>query len=243
MTMIAAVALVAAPMCLTSCDDDDPKPGSGPVVLTAPEFAHEAMRLLLSEDNPFGIKDITFSESGKVFITRVKKGEHLEAPGTRASETYVITGVYAVIGGVYKIDLDDEEFDMSVEGTTVTVNGESVEAQKVEPISTDDKMCRTWKIVSAKVDGIKVDLNKRKEFAETGAPQEITITKTGVVAIKFAKGTTEVTTWAMDASGKSLMLNQVLSIAVDQLMFSFTKTVTLGATVEGSAYEIYLESL
>lgn len=245
-TVFAAMALVAAPVMLTSCNDDDEptEKNEQKVALATPKYKSQAKKLTLGE-NAQGILSIELTESGDAILIVQDQDRH-ETRGIRG--THAVCGAYVVASnGMISLKVDiPGAGEITVGDDQITIGTNTVRIEKVEKGSSaagSEDMFRTWNInKNCKVDGVKVDLSKRKEFQnETGYPTKFIMTKAGTFAVQFSSGSFEAGTYKSTADGK-LYIEGLESYQIEKSIFTITKIVTLGCTIDGTSFEIYLES-
>lgn len=236
-----AVVMMAAPLVLTSCGDEEESTTTDKkVVLTTPKYADKATKIASMSENPRGWKSIEFTESGEVIIVKGAAMAKAQA-GTRAEGDVVITGTYVVLAnGAFQVNTSDYTGDIVVNGSSVTVGGETYTGTQAPSVNVDSQLCRTWKIEKTiKVDGVRVDITQRKEFEKTGYPTHFIITKNGSFIVKFSKGGAESGTYNW-SSGGNLLVDQLVEYAFTNLAIVVSKQVTVGFTIDGTKYEGYL---
>lgn len=136
--------------------------------LETPKFAKEAAKVeiknpinVTAKGQTVALQAINFMRSGRY----VAKGTI-----TKATETIVLTGTYTVTNGTYSMTGDvSATVTITTSGSedTVTVNGETspadVTESNIQEGSTQDKICRTWKLDHMILDFAKLGGKARYE--------------------------------------------------------------------------------
>lgn len=243
LTLIAAVAMVAAPVFMSSCSSDDDGPSSKEVVLKAPKYANEAKKLTFTKSQYNGISSIEFTESGKAVLTIQPAAKPAVARRAEATQ-YTVTGMFVMAGDAYLVDCPDFKETVTVKGNQATVAGETFEVEVSKPVSSDARINRTWNVNNTFVyDGVASRLSNHKYGERAGYPTQLTLTKAGTIILTFSDGVEETGSYSVAAGDKVTVANQIASMAFDNLMFNFLKVVTVGCTVDGHSYKISLTSV
>lgn len=235
-----ALAMISAPVFLTSCgssdDDGDDTPGSE-VVLSTPKYASEAVKVTNLASNRQGWAGIEITEHGIVIVTLAQ---------TRAASSTIVTGICtSVSNGVYSINLPIFAGDVKISSDgTITIPGEEIKGTyvKASDMSAEStKLCRTWLVNQyVMIDGIRVNLESRKEFETTGYPTEFTVTKAGTFMVKYSKGSSEAGAWVWNKKGESINIANIASYMFNNFIVAYSQQVTVSFTIDGTVYQGYL---
>lgn len=240
LSSIMVLAMMSAPVFLSSCgssDDDDSSAPASEVVLSTPKFANEAVKITNLASNRQGWAGIEITENGVVIITLAE---------SRAASSTIITGVCtSVSNGVYSINLPIFTGDVKISSDgTISIPGEDIKGTyvKASDMSAEaTKLCRTWLVNQyVMIDGIRVNLESRKEFETTGYPTEFTVTKAGTFMVKYSKGSSEAGAWVWNKKGESISISNIASYMFNNFIVAYSQQVTVSFTINGTVYQGYL---
>lgn len=149
MKKVLLIALAVLPVLLACSKGSTTGNDEKPSALTLPKWAANAAKVVLNADNPVTVN----STQGQTSVTEInffRSGVYV-AKGTitKATQNVVLTGTYTMVNGAYSLT-GDITATVSTSNNSVTVDGESyaatVTSGQVPEGSTEDKLCRTWKL-------------------------------------------------------------------------------------------------